>query len=91
MPAPWIFVIFIAAWMVYACLRVIAREYATAVAWHDLRVQVQRLRREQQRRVDAATRSEPSLRPTGRTKMPVASLIEPAGAVEEAVELAEAA
>ncbi len=62
MPSPWLLFSVIAACMVFGCLRVIGKEFETAVAWHDLRVRVQRMRREQQRRLETSIEHEPSLR-----------------------------
>jgi cell wall-associated NlpC family hydrolase len=47
----WLFVAFIAALLVLACLRAIGHAYYNAVLWHNLKVEVQNLQIEQKRRL----------------------------------------
>jgi len=87
----WVLFIVVAAWTVLCCLQVIAREYHNAVAWHDLRVRVQRLRRDQTRRLEDSTETEPSLRRIfGGRRNEVPSLMKPADAADDAVEVLDA-
>ncbi|MCP3905906.1 MAG: hypothetical protein GY715_19960 [Planctomycetes bacterium] len=47
----WVLIALVIAWFALGYLRVIGYEYHNAVLWHNLRVQVQNLRHDQNRRL----------------------------------------
>ena len=47
----WIYVALISGTLIVACLRIIGHAYHDAIRWHNLRVEVHRLKTEQQRRL----------------------------------------
>ncbi len=54
LPSPdnlWIYVAAIAAWLVLGCLRTIGFEYYNVVKWHNLKVEVHKLRLKQEQRL----------------------------------------
>jgi len=66
----WVLIALVAGAMVIACLRVLGFEANRAIAWYDLRLEVQALRRQQQRRLENLARSgarEHAVRPAGNT------------------------
>jgi hypothetical protein len=61
LPSPenlWLYVAAIAALLVIGCLRAIGWEYGRAVRWHNLRIDVQNLRLEQERKKRAIEQAE---------------------------------
>jgi hypothetical protein len=90
-PDPWLILAVIATAMVIACLRIVGHEYATAVAWHDLRVEVQRLRRQQHARLEQIDGKEPTLRRIVTRQRPGSLRTQPGGTSEtDSYELGEA-
>jgi len=70
----WFYVAAIAAWLVLGCLRIIGFEYYNAVLWHNLKIQVHNLRRQQQQRLRELQ--------TSRKKLPAAAPAQTPPAVE---------
>ena len=96
LPTPenlWIYVAIIAGGMVVACLRIIGHAYYEAVRRHDLRVEVHRLRAEQQRRLDTLARIEAGAneRPRRAKRRLPDNLLEPMVSADEIVEVGEVA
>jgi len=54
----WFMVALVIAWFVIGCAKVIGYEYHNAVLWHDLRVQVQNLRRDQMQKISRLQRDQ---------------------------------
>jgi hypothetical protein len=98
----WLFVAFIAALLVLACLRTIGYAYYNAVLWHNLKVEVRNLQIEQKRRLKQLERAEeapqrprrhrrtPPSKPE-ETPAPVAGEVRAPAAADEPVEAIEVA
>ena len=81
----WLLVALIIVGFALGALRVVGYEYYNAVMWHNLRVKVQHLRQDQDRRMRSLMRDDPP--PPSTAPAPAAA--EPTEAVE--VEMGEAA
>jgi len=75
----WLYVVAIAAWLVVGCLRTIGFEYCNAVLWHNLKVEVHKLRTEQEQRLRELQSGAVPV-PRARPKAPAAPPSPPAAA-----------
>ncbi|MHC5113682.1 MAG: hypothetical protein ACYTGP_04555 [Planctomycetota bacterium] len=92
----WFMIALVITWFAIGTLKVIGYEYYNAVLWHNLRIQVQDLRREQKQKISRLQRDQgeaPAPRDRGRA---VADPVSPddvdaAANAREGIELREAA